>query len=81
MQVKPPIKQPPRKGVLRQALVLIETRASRAYPEGIAVLRKTLGAPADRDVCGTGFSCSLSHVIEIARFYWSTGAPVLSGFA
>jgi hypothetical protein len=34
---------------------------------------KALGAPADRDVCDTGFSCSLSHVIEIAWFYGSSG--------
>ena len=53
--------------------MLIGTRAHRAYPEGIAVLRKALGAPADGDVCGTGFLRSLSHVIEIARFYGSAG--------
>ena len=50
-------------------------------------LRKALGAPADSDVCGTGFLHSVSHAIEILRFYWSAGvrltaaeAPVTSGF-
>ena len=34
----------------------------------------TASAPADSDVYDTGFFLrSLSHVIEIARFYWSAG--------
>ena len=36
-------------------------------------MHKALGAPADRDVCDTGFLRSLSRVTEIARVYWSAG--------
>ena len=34
-------------------------------------LRKALGAPADSDVCDTGFLSSLSHTIEVEQFYGS----------
>ena len=72
MRATSSIKQPQYKDTLRQALMLIGTRASRAYPGG-SLLRKALGAPVDSNVYDTGFLRSLSYVIEITRFYWSAG--------
>jgi len=72
MQVTPPIKQPQHKDALRQALVLSKRERLKHIRRG-SWLRRALGAPADRDVCVTGFLRSMSRVIEIVRLYGSAG--------